>query len=204
MPLIMLALQKAVQAELKLDSSQKDKLKTLDAELRKSMGGPIGGQRPPRQDAQDRDSRPVPPDASDDDDDRPEPPDFKGRDDKADPPDRSEAGDHRGPPGHGMQEPMAEAEKKLAEILSDKQLARLKQIALQLQGVRALLTSEEAKKLELTEEQREKIQRLSRRNAKALRSVLTTEQWKQWQEIVGEPFKGKIAFGPPGGRRPPR
>ena len=167
------------------------------------MGGPMGGQRPPRQDAQDKNARPEPPDASDDDD-RPEPPDFKGGDERAGPPDRSEAGDRRGPPGQDMQKSMVEAEKKLAEILSDKQLTRLKQIALQLQGARALLTSEEAKKLELTEEQREKIQRLSRKNAKALKSVLTAEQWKQWQEIIGEPFKGKIAFGPPGGRRPPR
>jgi hypothetical protein len=102
-----------------------------------------------------------------------------------------------------MRKQMTEAERKLAEILSEKQLARLKQLALQLQGPRALLASDAAKKLELTEEQCEKIRRLSRKNEKSLKTILTDQQWKQWHEMIGQPFKGKIALGPPGGP-PPR
>ena len=206
MPLLMLASQKAIQTELKLDQAQKDKIQTLDSTLRKSMGGPtggpMGGPRPPRRDEQGDNARPEPPDSADRGD-RPEPPDFQGADEKRGPANSSEKGPRQSPLGQDMRKQMTEAEKKLAEILSEKQLARLKQIALQLQGPRALLASEAAKKLELTEEQREKIRRLSRKNGKPLKTILTDQQWKQWQEMIGEPFKGKIALGPPGGS-PPR
>jgi Spy/CpxP family protein refolding chaperone len=168
-PLIMLATQKMVQTELKLDRTQKQRIQALDAELRASMPDRM----PPPCDSSDRPS----PDKNSPDKNSPD----KNSPDKASRPK---------PPDEKM-------EKELAEILSEKQLTRLKQIALQLEGPRALLASERVKELNLTEKQQEKIGRLSRKDSKSLHAILDEEQRAKWQEMVGRPFRGKIAFAPP-------
>jgi len=89
-------------------------------------------------------------------------------------------------------------EKELAEILSEKQLARLKQIALQLEGPRAILAPERAEELQLTEEQQEKIRRLTPKNGKSLLAILDAEQQAKWREMTGRPFRGKLAMPGPG------
>jgi hypothetical protein len=160
-PLILLATQKSVQTDLKLDWSQKQRVQALDAKLRASMPD-----RMPPPDSSDRAARPKPPDSSD--------PTARPK-----------------PPGQEM-------EKELAEILSEKQLTRLKQIALQVQGPQAILAPERAKDLELTEKQQEKIRRLTRKDGKALLAVLNAEQQATWQEMTGRPFRGKISFPSPG------
>ena len=146
LPLIVLATQKSVQAELKLDQTQKQRIQALDSKLRGSM------------------LKHMPP-----------PPEFLGNGAKPE------------PPGMGM-------EKELTEILSEKQLARLKQIALQFEGPRALLTPERAKALELTEEQLERLRRLPPKDEKSVKAILNAEQQAKWQEMIGRPFRGKIAF----------
>jgi len=103
LPLTLLATQKSVQTDLKLDQTQKQRIQALDAKLRGAMG-----------------------------EHRPEPPDFRDKGAKPELPNFSAGAAGPGPPGRGM-------EKELAEILSEKQLARLNQIALQLEGPHALL-----------------------------------------------------------------
>jgi hypothetical protein len=92
---------------------------------------------------------------------------------------------------------MEEEEKELVEILSTKQLVRLRQIALQFEGPRALLAPERIKELELTEKQQERIRRLTRNDARSVSGVLNAEQQAKWREMTGRPFRGKIAFPPP-------
>jgi Spy/CpxP family protein refolding chaperone len=175
LPLVMLAMQKSVQGELKLDKTQKQRLQELDVKLRKATAG------------------------------RMPPPGFSNMAGRPELPNDSSAGD-RLPPPHGsnaggrprpLDRSMEKEEKELVEILSAKQLARLRQIALQFEGPRALLAPERVKELELTEKQQEKIRRLTRNDARSVSGVLNAEQQAKWREMTGRPFRGKIAFPPP-------
>jgi hypothetical protein len=103
--------------------------------------------------------------------------------------------------GGKMEAARKDAEKQLAEILSDKQMIRLKQIALQVQGPQAILAPETAEKLRLTMDQASKIKRLAGKEGSKLSTilaVLTDAQRAKWQEMTGRPFHGKIVGPPPG------
>jgi serine/threonine protein kinase len=123
-----------------------------------------------------------------------------------------------------------ENEAALAAILSPEQLARLRQIALQCQGVRALREHDVAKALGLSTEQKERIRAIeaevlwtrgssSRTASQAGESfsdrvrtsmrksleVLTAEQRQQWQAMIGRPYQGPLFFqGRQSGGGPPR
>jgi hypothetical protein len=124
-----------------------------------------------------------------------------------------------------------EADKTIAEILKPDQAKRLKQITLQQQGVRGAVANPEiAKELAITEDQKGKIQEIQEETGKQMKELfqggfseenrkkmteinkaandkvmvlLTDDQKAKWKEITGEPFKGEIHFGPPGGPRRP-
>jgi Spy/CpxP family protein refolding chaperone len=124
----------------------------------------------------------------------------------------------------------AEVEKQLATILNEQQMKRLKQIALQVEGYAALERPEIADQVGLTKEQRQKIRDILRQAAEKRREafqqgqgdrqaafqrmreirqwvdgeiekLLTAEQKKKWQELVGAPFKFEGGFGGFGGAR---
>ncbi len=124
----------------------------------------------------------------------------------------------------------AEVEKQLATILNEQQMKRLKQIALQVEGYAALERPEVADQVGLTKEQRQKIRDILRQAAEKRRGafqqgqgdrqaafqrmreirqwvdgeiekLLTAEQKKKWQELVGAPFKFEGGFGGFGGAR---
>lgn len=124
------------------------------------------------------------------------------------------------------QEIREEVEKELAKILEEKQLKRLKQIELQVEGLAALARPEVAEKVGLNEKQRQRVREIvkeafEKRRALSLSSnrqaifqemqkirqwvdeeinkLLTEEQKKRWQKLIGEPFK--LEFQPFGGRR---
>jgi hypothetical protein len=226
MPLFMLVMQKSVQADLKLDQKQKQQIQAMTAKMKETMrgrmppppdsrdgsagreppdgfpggpGGGPGGPEPP--DSSDKDARPEPP-GPPDGDARPEPPDSSDKDARPKPPESSDKDARPKPPGSSgkgsrPKPPGEEMEKELSKILTENQLARLKQIAVQLEGPRALLSAERIKKLELTEEQVKKIKRLTRKDEKSLNAILTEEQQAKWQELIGKPFRGKIAFPSP-------
>ncbi len=117
-----------------------------------------------------------------------------------------------------------EVEKQLATVLNERQGKRLKQIALQVEGYAALGRPEVAKQVGLTEEQtlkvrdvlqqarekgrelfqqrppdrqaiRQKLQEIRRWVDEQIQPLLTDEQKKKWQELVGEPFKLEQLFG---------
>jgi DNA-binding MarR family transcriptional regulator len=122
-----------------------------------------------------------------------------------------------------------EVEKELAKVLKKEQLQRLKQIALQVEGLAALARPEIAKQVGLTEEQQRKIEEILREANEKRRALfqqgppadrqamfremqkirewvdeqisklLTEQQKKKWQELIGEPFK--LEFRPFGGPR---
>ncbi len=123
-------------------------------------------------------------------------------------------------------------EKAYAEVLKPEQTKRLKQVSLQVQGVRALANPELAKEVGLTEEQREKMRTIQAEASKEmfagggfganpdemrkkieemnkginekLLTALTAEQKTKWKEMTGEPFKGKVELTFPGAvRKPP-
>jgi Spy/CpxP family protein refolding chaperone len=129
--------------------------------------------------------------------------------------------------GEGMR---AEVEKQLATILNEQQMKRLKQIALQVEGYAALERPEIADQVGLTKEQRQKIRDILRQAGEKRREafqqgqgdrqaafqrmreirqwvdgeiekLLTAEQKKKWQELIGEPFKFEGGFGGFGGAR---
>jgi eukaryotic-like serine/threonine-protein kinase len=112
------------------------------------------------------------------------------------------------------------------QILSEKQMRRLRQIALQLQGAGAFREPDVAAALTLTAEQRERIRAIDEeaffagmlnmhgpgglseeaRNTHEtkrkeavlrIRTLLTDEQSRQWEEMTGEPFEGQVPFGFP-------
>jgi len=122
-----------------------------------------------------------------------------------------------------------EVEKELAKVLKKEQLQRLRQIALQVEGLAALARPEIAKQVGLTEEQQRKIEEILREANEKRRALfqqgppadrqamfremqkirewvdeqigklLTEQQKKKWQELIGEPFK--LEFRPFGGPR---
>jgi Spy/CpxP family protein refolding chaperone len=124
----------------------------------------------------------------------------------------------------------AEVEKQLSQILNEQQMKRLKQIALQVEGYAALERPEIAEQVGLTKEQRQKIRDILRQAGEKRREafqqgqgdrqaafqrmreirqwvdgeiekLLTAEQKKKWQELVGAPFKFEGGFGGFGGAR---
>jgi Spy/CpxP family protein refolding chaperone len=124
----------------------------------------------------------------------------------------------------------AELEKQLSQILNEQQMKRLKQIALQVEGYAALERPEIADQVGLTKEQRQKIRDILRQADEKRREafqqgqgdrqaafqrmreirqwvdgeiekLLTAEQKKKWQELVGAPFKFEGGFGGFGGAR---
>lgn len=120
-----------------------------------------------------------------------------------------------------------EVEKELAKILKEQQLKRLKQISLQVEGLAALARPEIAKQVGLTEGQLKQINEILREANEKRRAIfqqgpggdpqarfqelqkirqwvdeqigklLTEQQKKKWQELIGEPFK--LEFRPFGG-----
>ena len=70
-----------------------------------------------------------------------------------------------------MQEEAAKTQKKVEGILLPKQLERIKQIQLQLQGVMALANPEVAKELGLTDDQKAKIKSINEEAMKARREM---------------------------------
>jgi Spy/CpxP family protein refolding chaperone len=121
-------------------------------------------------------------------------------------------------------EKMQEMAKAVDGVLKPPQLKRVKQIALQQAGARAVNDEEVAKALNVTDEQKEKIREIQRESFEKMRelgrdedaakkrqelmketnekmmAVLTAEQKTKLKELQGEPFKGEIA-SPFGGRR---
>lgn len=127
-----------------------------------------------------------------------------------------------------MEEAAKANEKAVADILKPEQAKRLKQISLQQQGAQALNDAEVAKAVNLTDEQKQKIQAIQEDSFKTMRelfqpggggfneetrkkmedlrktsnekvmNLLTAEQKTKLKELTGEPFTGKIE--PP--RRP--
>jgi hypothetical protein len=112
----------------------------------------------------------------------------------------------------------------LADTLTAAQSKRLDQITLQVTGLLQLTRPDVAKALNLTEEQQKKFAELQKENRKELeeiihaknkegrnenlakhrestrtkiRALLTDEQKKKVEEIVGAPFKGEIVFEEP-------
>ena len=128
--------------------------------------------------------------------------------------------------GKKMQEMAKENEKFVADNLKPDQAKRLHQIALQQQGGRALADDKVAKELTLTDDQkgkikdiledtgsqvrelfqsgfseetRTKVRELNNAATEKTLGLLTADQKTKWKEMTGEPFKGEIRFGPPGG-----
>ena len=117
-----------------------------------------------------------------------------------------------------MRKSRKSVEDSLRNVLSEEQFARLQQISMQRRGISAIHTDDVLQaKLELTEEQREKMSALARERGNAVRElsempaselrtselrevldgskysaellgVLTDDQRKLWKEMVGEPF----------------
>lgn len=126
-----------------------------------------------------------------------------------------------------IQEQGEATRKAVAKLLKPEQLKRVRQVALQLQGARALNNPQVAKALEISDEQKEKIQEIQRSAFAELRGagrgeearkkrqevmkatnekimgVLTAEQKTKLKKMQGAPFKGEIAppFGGGRGRR---
>jgi hypothetical protein len=87
-----------------------------------------------------------------------------------------------------------EVEDQLGTILTESQTARLKQISLQMQGPKALLSPQIAQKLQLSDEQIKKLGRLTPWDSKKVNGVLTGEQQAVWQEMTGTPFRGQLMY----------
>ncbi len=216
-PLVMLAAQKSVQADLKCTKSQKKRIQALVGKMREAAdeamqagpqgmgGGPqgIGGPQGMRGGPQGMRGGPRGMGQG--------PQGMGGEPQGTQPGDQGAQGGPQGippgpqgmpPPRHGMGGKMdaarKDAEKELAEILSAEQMTRLKQIAMQLQGLQAVLAPETAEKLQLTKEQVSKIQGLTRKQDKKLNTILTDDQRAKWQGMTGRPFHGKITAPPPG------
>jgi serine/threonine protein kinase len=118
-------------------------------------------------------------------------------------------------------------EKEVTAVLTPRQLQRLRQIALQLRGLGAFRDSDVAPTLKLTAGQRDRIRTIEaetffvpmdvrgpgspprdprkeleqklQRAGERIQAVLTEEQKRKWQEMIGEPFKGPRVFFPPPG-----
>lgn len=122
------------------------------------------------------------------------------------------------------------AREELAKVLKPKQVQRLEQIALQLEGTRALTNPEIIAKLKLSDDQVKKVQAVEVENVRAMRelfqggnvenarekiaeirksgeekalAVLSDDQKKQFAEMKGKPFElpqGAFGRGRRGGR----
>jgi eukaryotic-like serine/threonine-protein kinase len=114
-------------------------------------------------------------------------------------------------------------EKAALAVLTEAQDRRLRQIALQVRGAQALGDAEVAEALGFTEAQKERVRGLvfdgrrfswgpgsggpgGRRSDEARKApleqaleVLTPEQRAKWNEMTGEPFRGELRYGGPGG-----
>ena len=130
-----------------------------------------------------------------------------------------------------IQKESQEREKQAGDTLKPEQMKRLDQILLQQQGANALINPRVIDELKITDEQKTKVREAIQESGKELRdlfqrgkvnledmqkkmaefrtrsmekaaAVLTPEQQKQWKEMVGEPFKGKVGFSG-GPIRPP-
>ena len=173
--------QKSVQDELKLSEEQTEKLKQVGTKLRESFGGGGGGG------------------------------------------DREEA-------RKKFEEARNAADKDIKEILTADQSKRLKEIVLQLAGPMALARSDVAKEVGLSDDQQAKVKEIAEALATEMRAqfqaggggnreealkkvetlrkdigdkvlaLLKDDQKKEWEKLVGEPFKGEIQ--PFGGNRP--
>lgn len=126
-----------------------------------------------------------------------------------------------------MTEANDKAKAKLAEVLDEGQMARLEQIELQVQGVQAFASAKVHEALEITDEQKTKLEGLLADVADKQRTImqdaqgdfasamgkvrelreesmakakelLDEAQTSKWGELVGEPFE-MPAFGPGGG-----
>lgn len=110
---------------------------------------------------------------------------------------------------------------QIALVLTKDQVRRLRQINLQMQGAGALFDAEVAKQLQLTKEQKAKLRSLfkvdsgpGKLGSRGKRrppwagafnlpklddalALLTPEQRRRWDEIVGPRFEGQVRFGPP-------
>ncbi len=121
-----------------------------------------------------------------------------------------------------MSRVVAEEEKKLDEVLDEQQKKRLDQISLQVTGVRALMRDEVASKLELSDEQKEKVQAALRAQRgqgggdrpdpaafrerreqleQQVMAVLSDEQKQKWEELKGEAFELQRRGGAGEGQR---
>jgi Spy/CpxP family protein refolding chaperone len=127
-----------------------------------------------------------------------------------------------------MEEETAKTEKKIEGILLPKQLERIKQIQLQVQGVAALANPDVAKALELTADQQAKVKSINEESMKAMRDmfagggrpsaedrdkmtkarketetklmdVLTADQKEKLEKMKGENFDVTVLRGGPGG-----
>jgi hypothetical protein len=124
---------------------------------------------------------------------------------------------------------VAEQEKKLDEVLKEDQQKRLNEILLQVAGPRSLVREDVASKLDLSGEQKQKIQALLREQREQtqreqtqrgegqerpdpaamrqrrqqmeqqLTAVLSDEQKQKWEELKGEPFQLQARRGGGGG-----
>jgi Spy/CpxP family protein refolding chaperone len=120
-----------------------------------------------------------------------------------------------------MEKRSAEQEKKINEILNDKQQARYKQLRLQAAGAMAFMGEDLQKELGITEEQQGKIRDAMRElresmqgaqsgersgmgekmNAKVM-EILTDEQKAKYKTLIGEPFDvTQLRPAGPGGPR---
>jgi DNA-binding MarR family transcriptional regulator len=128
-----------------------------------------------------------------------------------------------------MEKQTEEGNAKLAEILVEPQMKRLREISLQLRGTGALSDPKIAAALQLTDEQKKKLEDVGRENMEAMRgafqpggdpagmrekmqemrkqadaktlAVLNDEQKKKFEEMKGEPFPNLDALrGGFGGR----
>jgi hypothetical protein len=128
-----------------------------------------------------------------------------------------------------IQERIKENEAGLAGVIGSEQMARLKQISLQVRGMRAFSDPTVVKDLSLTDEQNEKLRTIRKEAWQSLGPIdwskreenrekfeaagkaayeksleaLTTEQAAKWKEMIGAPFTGKVEIRRPefGGRR---
>ncbi|MEO1498798.1 MAG: hypothetical protein AAFV43_16765 [Planctomycetota bacterium] len=224
-----------VREELALTDDQVQQLREAGREMRSRRGDRQGPPRPPRGEGRRGEGarRGGPPGEGPPREGRRGEDSLSGEERGARPP-RGPRGEGRGDRRGRMRERLtdrgAEAEERLSGILTDDQLTRLKQIALQQrvrrQGPRALTNGPLADELGVSEEQgdqlREKADELRGALAQQIRAVtdasrqelfneLTTEQQAKLEEMLGEPFemppppkRMSRRQGPPSQGGPPR
>ena len=100
------------------------------------------------------------------------------------------------------------AEQRLASVLDEKQVKRLKQLRLQREGLSAFGRSDVSKQLKLTDEQQRKIRSLTQAGRRdqsqavaEVQSQLTADQKAAWNKLVGKIFRFPQSRSPGFGRR---